>query len=158
MAQTVAARLEAEREASRQSQARQRQIAKPTVSTLQCLSWTTNWLWTCQWKDVLILAPLLTYTSGWAVLETYIVTWMIGELKQTTASATDDMSDTLHAVALYGSSLLAGNFLEAHVEYQITTHTPLVKNAMKVEVTSHLARVPQEMLDHAKEASFRAVS
>ena len=111
----------------------------------------------------MIIIPLLAYTSGWAIIETYVVSGMVGQL-QTAANmasdseeesdadadmtytssdndggalaSSDDLTRSLSTVALFGGLLLLGNCLELQVEYLITTHTPLVKNAMKVAVTT----------------------
>lgn len=164
VAQLVTAQIRREEESVKVSLARQLQCAKPKVSTWQCLTWTTSWLWQKKRRDVGLIAVMLVYSSGWAVLETYLVTWMVDELSPDDESGAFDVGSGfgtvatgLGTVAVYGSCLLLGNVLELQVEYLIAYHQPLVKNAMKVAVTTHLANTPQEMLDAAKEAHFKAV-
>ena len=139
-------------EALKNSIARQTQVPKPTLSTWQCLMWTVGWVWAKARKDVVLIVSPLLFVSAWAVVEAYLVSWMVGSL-----SSSEDLLTSLIWVAIFGGSLLLGNLLELQSDYFISTHIPLVKNAMKVLVTTHLSRVSQEMLDASRESDFKAV-
>ena len=143
---------EKQEQALKNSIARQQQVPRPNITTYRCLMWTVHWLWSKARKDVIFIGFLLLFVSAWSIIETYLVTWMVASL-----TTSQDLRASMTWVGVYGGSLLAGNVMELQIEYLIATRIPLVKNAMKVLVTTHLSRVPQEMLDSARESDFKAV-